>query len=178
MVQQQPFRRVDFLFMRMRRTFPLAREVPWTGVLGTPVVQTSVSPCRGPQAASSGPGTALPPLLGKARRKEDWVFGVARNVGVECPVSTGTVPGSRTQPSSLSACPAPFSSPSPKPSPALPVEGPERVGKEEARWWRQRSLTWEFRLHMGLGGCSLIGYRESSSCPPPQPENNCELSWG
>ena len=46
------------------------------------------------------------------------------------------------------------------------------------RWSRQRSLTWEFRLHMGPRGCPLIGYKESSSCPPPRLENNCELSWG
>ena len=35
------------------------------------------------------------------------------------------------------------------------------------RWLRQRSLTWEFRLHMGPGGSPLIGYKESSSCLPP-----------
>ena len=46
------------------------------------------------------------------------------------------------------------------------------------RWSRQRSLTWEFRLHMGPGGCPLIGYKESSRCPPPQLENNCSVSWG
>ena len=46
------------------------------------------------------------------------------------------------------------------------------------RWSRQRSPTWEFRLHMGPGGCPLIGYKEFSSCPPPRLENNCELSWG
>ena len=46
------------------------------------------------------------------------------------------------------------------------------------RWSRQRSLIWEFRLHRGPGGCPLIGYKESSSCPPPQLENNCSVSWG
>ena len=35
------------------------------------------------------------------------------------------------------------------------------------KWLRQRSLTWEFRLHMGPGGCPLIEYKEFSSCPPP-----------
>ena len=34
------------------------------------------------------------------------------------------------------------------------------------RWSRQRSRTWEIRLHTGPGGCPLIGYKESSSCPP------------
>ena len=28
------------------------------------------------------------------------------------------------------------------------------------------TLTWEFRLHSGPGGCPLIGYKESSRCPP------------
>ena len=36
------------------------------------------------------------------------------------------------------------------------------------RWSRQRSLTWEFKLHTGPGGCPLIRYKESSSCSPPQ----------
>ena len=35
----------------------------------------------------------------------------------------------------------------------------------------------EFRLH-SLGGCPLIQYKDSSSCPPPPLKNNCELSWG
>ena len=28
------------------------------------------------------------------------------------------------------------------------------------------------------GGCPLIEYKESSSCPPQRLENNCLLSWG
>ena len=34
------------------------------------------------------------------------------------------------------------------------------------RWSNQRSLTWEFRLHTGQGGCPLAEYKESSSFPP------------
>ena len=47
------------------------------------------------------------------------------------------------------------------------VERGYKVSHLRHRWSRQKSLTWEFRLHTGLGGCPLLGYKESSSCPPP-----------
>ena len=31
----------------------------------------------------------------------------------------------------------------------------------------ETKVTYLFRLHMGPGVCPLIGYKESSSCPPP-----------
>ena len=46
------------------------------------------------------------------------------------------------------------------------------------RWSRQRSLTWEFRLHTGPGGCPLIGYKESSSCPPPTTRKQLQAFLG
>ena len=53
-----------------------------------------------------------------------------------------------------------------------------KVSCAKAQMVETKSLTWEFRLHTGPGSCPLIGYKESSSCPPPRLENNWGLSWG
>ena len=42
-----------------------------------------------------------------------------------------------------------------------------KVSRAKAQMVETKSLTWEFRLHTGPGGCPLIGYKEFSSCPPP-----------
>ena len=42
-----------------------------------------------------------------------------------------------------------------------------KVSCAKAQMVKTKGLTWEFRLHTGPGGCPLIGYEESSSCPPP-----------
>ena len=49
----------------------------------------------------------------------------------------------------------------------LNLRGDIKSPVQRHRWSRQRSLTWEFRLHTDPGGCPLTGYKESSSCPPP-----------
>lgn len=33
------------------------------------------------------------------------------------------------------------------------------------------------QITTGPGGCPLIRYKGSSSCPPPRLKNNCEISW-
>ena len=53
-----------------------------------------------------------------------------------------------------------------------------KVSHAKAQMVETKVTHWEFRLHMGSGGCALMEYKESPSCPPPRLENNCELSWG
>lgn len=114
-------RRGDFLFMRITRTPPPPPgAVPWTGLRAAPLVslpgEAPTGPCR-PQAASSDPGHCPPPALGRESGEEErGVFGMARNVGVICRMSAGSIPGSRAQPPKSGH-------PAPEPCPALTGEG-------------------------------------------------------
>ena len=47
------------------------------------------------------------------------------------------------------------------------AEGGYKVSRAKAQMVETKVTYWEFRLHIGPGGCPLIGYKESSSCPPP-----------
>ena len=53
-----------------------------------------------------------------------------------------------------------------------------KVSRAKAQMVETKVTYRELRLPTGPGGCPLIGYKESSSCPPLRLENNCELSWG
>ena len=52
-----------------------------------------------------------------------------------------------------------------------------KVSRAKAQMVETKVTYLGVQITHGPGGCPLIGYKESSSCPPPQLENNCELSW-
>ena len=53
-----------------------------------------------------------------------------------------------------------------------------KVSRDKTQMVKTKVTYLGVQITHGSRRLSLIGYKESSSCPPPRVKNNCELSWG